>query len=153
MTLDIEKNTAKLWRREGLFFENQLLNKKPLGHSEHSLICAACEKTKSDKQDRGGKVFHKIQIRYKEIEAGASRRTISPLDISQPFSSIILSFHPSVFKPEFYILFHKQILRTCQVVLEYQSKNNSVGVCFSSPRCCLATGRWEKIASSYIQDN
>lgn len=123
----------------GLSFEKQSLNKKPLGHSEHSLICAACEKTKSDKKNRGGKVFHEIEIKSKEIEADTSRWTISSLDISQPFVSIALRCNPPVVKPEFYVLFHKQSLRTCKVVLEYQPKSSSVGVCFSSPRCCLAT--------------
>lgn len=141
----LEKIAAKLWgRRVGLSFEKQSLNKRPLGHSEHSLISVACEKTKSDKQNRGGKFFTKIKIKPKEIEAGASRWTISSLDISQPFASIILRFHPSVFKAEFYILHHNQSLRACKVVLEHQPKSSSVGVCFCSPHCCLATGRWEK---------
>lgn len=104
-------------------------------------------------KNKGGKNFHKIEIKSKEIGAGASRLRISSLDISQPFASIVLRFRPPVFKQKFYILLYKQSLRTCKVVLECKPKSSSVGVCFSSPRCCLATGRWEQIASSYIQDN
>lgn len=145
-----EKKKAKLWgRRVGQFFEKQSLNKKPLSYSDHSLICAACEKMKSDIQNRGEKLFTKYKLSPKRLRQVLLDEQYALLTSLSLLAVLYWDFVLQFLNQNF----HKQSLRTCWVVLEYQPKSSSVGVCFSSPRCCLATGRWEKIASSYIQDN
>lgn len=137
----------------GLSFEKPSLRKKHLGHSEHSLICAACKKTKSHtKQVR--KCFTKWKLSPKRLRQELLGERYCLLTSSQPFANITLRFCSFVFKPEFYILLHKWSQRACKVVREHQPNSSSAGVCFSRLSCCLVTSRrGGKNASSYVQDN